>query len=93
MIFEIPKNTEVLQIDITEVKKQIRAEVVEECIKEIIPTLYELDVEQDVIDIVERWFKKLKEQNSIIDSLKPKCSNEMPKDIVCNCTKEQKGEE
>ena len=30
MIFEIPKDTEVLQIDITELKKQIRAEAIEE---------------------------------------------------------------
>ena len=30
MIFEIPKDTEVLQIDITELKKQIRAEAIDE---------------------------------------------------------------
>ena len=30
MIFEIPKDTEVLQIDITELKKQIRADVIDE---------------------------------------------------------------
>lgn len=41
--------------------KQIRAEVFDKCIEEIIPTLYELDVEQSVIDIVKRWFEHLKE--------------------------------
>ena len=30
MIFEIPKDTEVLQIDITELKKQIRAEAIDD---------------------------------------------------------------
>ena len=30
MIFEIPKDTEVLQIDITELKKQIRADAIDE---------------------------------------------------------------
>ena len=30
MIFEIPKDTEVLQIDITEVKKQIRTEAIDD---------------------------------------------------------------
>ena len=29
MIFEIPKDTEVLQIDITELKKQIRADAID----------------------------------------------------------------
>ena len=36
MIFEIPKDTEVLQIDITEFKKQIKAEVIEEVKNEIV---------------------------------------------------------
>ena len=35
MIFEIPKDTEVLQIDITELKKQIRADAIEECNKKL----------------------------------------------------------
>ena len=30
MIFEIPKDTEVLQIDITEIKKQIRADAIDD---------------------------------------------------------------
>ena len=30
MIFEIPKDTEVLQIDITELKKQIRADAIDD---------------------------------------------------------------
>ena len=30
MIFEIPKDTEVLQIDITELKKQIRTEAIDD---------------------------------------------------------------
>ena len=36
MIFEIPKDTEVLQIDITELKKQIRADVIEEYKEEVL---------------------------------------------------------
>ena len=30
MIFEIPKDTEVLQIDITEIKNQVRAEAIDD---------------------------------------------------------------
>ena len=30
MIFEIPKDTEILQIDITEIKKQIRADAIDD---------------------------------------------------------------
>ena len=36
MIFEIPKDTEVLQIDITELKKQIRAEAIDEYKEEVL---------------------------------------------------------
>ena len=36
MIFEIPKDTEVLQIDITELKKQIRADAIDEAKDEIV---------------------------------------------------------
>ena len=35
MIFEIPKDTEVLQIDITELKKQIRADAIDEFAKRL----------------------------------------------------------
>ena len=35
MIFEIPKDTEVLQIDITELKKQIRADAIDEFVKRL----------------------------------------------------------
>ena len=35
MIFEIPKDTEVLQIDITELKKQIRTDAIDEFVKRL----------------------------------------------------------
>ena len=35
MIFEIPKDTEVLQIDITELKKQIRADAIDDFAKKL----------------------------------------------------------
>ena len=71
MIFEIPKDTEVLQIDITELKKQIRAEAIEEFVKAIEehqtrqdsyldPPYVEMGLDMtDVLEVAE----KLKEQN------------------------------
>ena len=71
MIFEIPKDTEVLQIDITELKKQIRAEAIEEFVKAIEehqtrqdsyldPPYVEMGLDMtDVLEVAE----KLKEQD------------------------------
>ena len=71
MIFEIPKDTEVLQIDITEIKKQIRAEAIEEFVKAIEehqtrqdsyldPPYVEMGLDMtDVLEVAE----KLKEQD------------------------------
>ena len=71
MIFEIPKDTEVLQIDITELKKQIRADAIEEFVKAIEkhqtrqdsyldPPYVEMGLDMtDVLEVSE----KLKEQN------------------------------
>lgn len=39
-----------------------RADGIEKCIEEVIPTLYEFDVEQEVIDYVQKWLENLKEQ-------------------------------
>ena len=64
MIFEIPKDTEVLQIDITEVKKQIRAEAIDKCIKTIVntPTKIKIEHYRENDILVDR-------QNEIIDML------------------------
>lgn len=39
-----------------------RVDGIAKCIEEVIPTLYEFDVEQEVIDFVQKWMEKLKEQ-------------------------------
>lgn len=44
---------------------------------------------ENAIEIVKQRLKEQNVQNSIIESLKPKGSADMPKEIVCNCTKEQ----
>ena len=62
MIFEIPKDTEVLQIDITEVKKQIRAEAIDDLCNEI-STYRMYDEYGNVIDLLE-IAERLKEQNN-----------------------------
>lgn len=40
-----------------------RADTINECIENIIPTLYELDADQEIIDCVKNWLEQLKEGN------------------------------
>lgn len=65
MTFEIPKDTEVLQIDITEVKKQIRAEVIDEYKSNLLNgELYRCTDGNEYVDVadVEYVAEQLKEQ-------------------------------
>ena len=60
MIFEIPKDTEVLQIDITELKKQIRADAIDEFVT-IIKERVGMDWEWDFY-FIGQIAEELKEQ-------------------------------
>lgn len=68
MIFEIPKDTEVLQIDITEVKKQIRAEAIDEFLNEVeewgsYGVFHRYDDFSEMHKIMKKVAEELKEQN------------------------------
>ena len=83
MIFEIPKDTEVLQIDITELKKQIKSEVIDS-INDNIHEIYKCQLycmedmcEHDsptvdmcidcFYDAIQKSLEQLKEQNKCLN--------------------------
>lgn len=48
------------------------------------------EVDKEQYDYIVEQLKEQNEQSSITEALKPRGCADMPKDIVCNCTKEQK---
>ena len=55
MIFEIPKDTEVLQIDITELKKQIRADAIDEFATKICEILEKYQTGFNMVSMANIW--------------------------------------
>lgn len=80
-------------LDTSEHDKQVRTDDIEECIDILnnsIPLVDNKDIVFGFKCAVERLeqLKEHNEQNSIIEALKPRGCDDMPKEIICNCTKE-----